>query len=330
LQKKTASRFAIVDCQLSIGNLPIHRQALDAAVPDVCRHGAVTIGNFDGVHLGHQTLVAEAARQSRMRSGPCVAVTFDPHPQQLLRPAAFQPILTTLEHRAELLGNCGADHVIVMEITTAFLQLSAREFFERLIHAGLAARAVVEGFNFGFGRAREGTTDVLRGLCQSAGIDVTLLPAREWAGKPVSTSRVRAELTAGNVAAARALLGRPYRLSGTVGTGQKRGQKLGFPTANLERVATLIPGDGVYAVRAGHRHQSWPAAANVGPNPTFGEHARKIEVHLIGFNGDLYNETLSVDFLERIRDTRAFAGPAELAAQLCRDVEQARQALAAP
>jgi riboflavin kinase/FMN adenylyltransferase len=132
------------------------------------------------------------------------------------------------------------------------------------------------------------------------------------------------------VAAARALLGRPYRLSGTVGTGQKRGQKLGFPTANLEHVATLIPGDGVYAVRVEHRHQSWPAAANVGPNPTFAEHVRKIEVHLIGFDGDLYNEVLSVDFFERIRDTRAFAGPAELAAQLRRDVEQARQALSAP
>jgi riboflavin kinase/FMN adenylyltransferase len=122
---------------------------------------------------------------------------------------------------------------------------------------------------------------------------------------------------------------RPARCSATVGAGQKRGQTLGFPTANLHNVATLAPGDGVYAVRAHHQQRCWPAAANVGPNPTFGECARKIEVHLIGFAGDLYNDVLSVDFVERIRDTRPFAGPAELAAQLRRDIKQVQKVLAA-
>src|SRR5262249_26862176 len=139
---------------------------------------------------------------------------------------------------------------------------------------------------------------------------------------------VRAKLEAGNVTRVRELLGRPYRLVGTVGAGQKRGQSLGFPTANLQNIPTLVPSDGVYAVLAHHQRQSWPAAANVGPNLTFGEHSRKIEVHLIGFQGDLYNEALAIDFLERIRDTRAFAGAAELLDQLKRDINRARAIVA--
>jgi riboflavin kinase/FMN adenylyltransferase len=308
--------------------MSIHRRALDAAFPESCRHGAVTIGNFDGVHIGHQALLAETARQARALSGPSAAVTFDPHPQQLLRPAGFQPILTTLEHRAELLQSQGVDHVVVLQTTRAVLQLGARDFFEGLVRGGLGARAIVEGFNFGFGRGREGTPAVLQSLGQEAGIGVTFLKACELNGKPVSTSRVRAELEAGNVTAARELLGRAYRLVGTVGTGQKRGQSLGFPTANLQHVSTLVPGDGVYAVRAHYKGQPWPAAANIGPNPTFGEQTRKIEVHLIGFQGDLYNEVLAIDFLERIRDTLAFSGPAALLDQLKRDVDRARTIVA--
>jgi riboflavin kinase/FMN adenylyltransferase len=297
---------------------------VDAAIPQACRGGAVTIGNFDGVHIGHQALLAETVRQARTLSGPSVAVTLDPHPQQLLRPAAFQPILTTLDHRAALLQSHGADHVLVLGITSSFLNLGADDFFDRIVRGGLAPLAMIEGFNFGFGRGREGTTEVLKNLTRAAGIALTLVKAREWGGKPVSTSRVRGELAAGNVAAARELLGRPYRLVGTVGMGQRRGQTLGFPTANIQDVATMVPGDGVYAVQVHCRQQSWAGAANIGPNPTFGEHARKIEVHLIDFEGDLYNEALKVDFLERIRDTRVFSGPAQLVEQLQRDIEQSR------
>ncbi len=147
---------------------------------------------------------------------------------------------------------------------------------------------------------------------------------RELNGKTVSTSRVRAELEGGNVATARKLMGRPYRLIGTVATGARRGQTLGFPTANLQEVTTLVPAHGVYAVRVLHAGRTWPAAANIGPNPTFGDQAVKIEVHLIGYEGNLYGTTLMVDFYERIRDTRTFSGPVELIEQLKRDVEQAK------
>jgi riboflavin kinase/FMN adenylyltransferase len=145
------------------------------------------------------------------------------------------------------------------------------------------------------------------------------------AGGIVSSSRVREALVRGAVREAAELLGRPHRLHGQVGTGQRRGQQLGFPTANLERVETLVPGDGVYAVRVFWQGSAWPGAANIGPNPTFGEQDRKVEVHLIGFEGSLYGQRLAVDFLDRLRDTRPFSGPTELAAQLKKDVEQARR-----
>jgi riboflavin kinase/FMN adenylyltransferase len=296
------------------------RHALDAAAPEPCRGAVLTLGNFDGVHRGHQALIAAAAH-------PAVAVTFDPHPLQLLRPEAFQPPLTTIEHRAELLHAAGADHVLILETTPALLQLSARAFFDRVIRAGLQARALVEGYNFAFGKGREGTPEVLRQLCTEANLPLTLVPPQELHGKPVSSSRVRAELLAGRLDEVQALLGRPYRLAGTVGQGARRGQTLGFPTANLEQVRTLIPGNGVYAVRVRRVGQSWPGAANVGPNPTFGEDARKLEVHLIGFAGDLYGQELTVDFVEKIRDTRPFASVAELVAQVRADVERARAAI---
>jgi riboflavin kinase/FMN adenylyltransferase len=305
--------------------MSLYFQALDAPFPRVCRHGAVTLGNFDGVHLGHQALLAETTRQSRELAGPALAVTFDPHPQRLLHPETFEPTLTTIEHRAELVERHGATHVLVLRVTPSFLQLSATDFFNKILRDGLGARALVEGFNFGFGRKREGTPGLLQELGKTAGMRVTLIPALNLDGKPVSTSRVRTELSTGNVACARTLLGRPYRLIGTVAPGQKRGQTLGFPTANLQHVTTLVPRGGVYAVQVLQDGRIWPGAANLGPNPTFGEPAVKIEVHLIGFQGDLYGQTLMVDFHARLRDTRAFAGPADLVEQLQRDVKQAQR-----
>jgi riboflavin kinase/FMN adenylyltransferase len=300
------------------------RHRLGTPAPDACRGGIVTIGNFDGVHRGHQVLIAKVTSQAHALPAPAIAVTFDPHPLQLLRPAAFQPVLTTIEHRAELLQAAGAAHVLILETTPALLELTAHEFFRQLLQRDLAARALVEGFNFAFGKGREGTPTVLRELCAEAAMPLTLVPAQEVDGKAVSSSRVRTELLAGRLDVVYTLLGRPYRLSGTVVTGQRRGQTLGFPTANLDQVRTLIPGNGVYAVRAYHDGRSWPAAANVGPNPTFGEDARKIEVHFIGFSGDLYGQELTVDFVAKIRDTRPFANVQELVAQVRDDIERAR------
>jgi riboflavin kinase/FMN adenylyltransferase len=305
--------------------MAVHEIPWQAAFPASCREGALTIGNFDGVHRGHAALLSRLKDASRDVKGPALALTFQPHPVCLLHPELCPPALTTLADRMERLQRCGADHVLLLRIGLDMLQLTAREFFEQVIRGKLAPRMLVEGVNFGFGRNREGNIETLAGLCGEAGIRFQSVPPVLVGGKAVSSSRVRSALLEGTVAEAAHLLGRPYRLRGSVGTGQRRGQTIGFPTANLERMETLIPGDGVYAVQVEHSGKSWPGAANIGPNPTFGENDRKIEVHLIGFHGELDGELLAVDFLERMRDTRRFGGAAELVAQLRLDVDQARQ-----
>lgn len=305
--------------------MAIFTHTLHAPIPQSCVGGILTIGNFDGVHKGHKSLVMETARQAR--GIPSVAVTFDPTPTQVLRPEAAGPLLLTVQERTCKLQEY-VDHVLVLRTSRELLQLPAREFFEKILLDELKVRGLVEGYNFGFGKNREGTIEVLRQLCTEKNVPLTLMPPCEILGAPVSSSRVRAELLAGRVDIANQLLGTAYWVTGTVGTGAKRGATLGFPTANLHDVATLIPGDGVYAVAASLAdHGTLPAAANIGPNPTFGENARKIEVHLIGFNGDLYGKTMTIAFVQKIRNTRPFANVQELVAQIGADVQSAQQIL---
>jgi riboflavin kinase / FMN adenylyltransferase len=308
--------------------MAVHDIPWQAEFPASCRDGALTIGNFDGVHRGHAALLDKLKNAARGVKGPAVALTFQPHPVCLLHPELCPPALTTLPDRMERLQASGADHVLLLRIDRDLLQLTAREFFERIVRAKLAPRVLVEGVNFGFGRNREGNIETLAALCREAGIGFESVSPLLVNGEAVSSSRVRKALLYGAVADAAHLLGRTYRLRGYVGKGQRRGQTIGFPTANLERMETLIPGNGVYAVRVESHGKIWPGAANIGPNPTFGENDRKVEAHLIGFHGDLYGETLSIDFLERLRETRPFASASELAAQLRLDVEQAREVAA--
>ena len=290
--------------------------------------GAVTIGNFDGVHRGHGALVAAAGIAAKRVGGPAIVVSFDPPPHRVLYPdSPLRPPLTTLPERAALLHAAGADHVVILRTSPALLALSPEAFFEDILHRQLGAKAVVEGYNFQFGRGRTGTTATLRELCTNAGIVFVEVPPLTLGGEPVSSSRVRSAIVAGDVRFAAELLGRPYRITGTVVTGAKRGRTIGFPTANLADVPTVRPGNGVYAVRAVVDDAVWPAAANVGPNPTFGDDARKVEVHLIGFTGDVYGQPMAVDFVAKLRDTRPFAGAAELVEQLQRDIEHASRVL---
>ena len=305
--------------------MAVHEIPWQAAFPEECRRGALTIGNFDGVHRGHAALLGLLREEARRANGPAVALTFDPHPVCLLHPERCPPALTTPADRAEWIQACGADQVLMLRIDGDMLRLTAAEFFEQIVRTKLDPRAMIEGGNFGFGRNREGNTETLAGLCEQAGIRFATAPPVMWDGQAISSSRVRAALQLGAVAEAASLLGRPYRLHGVVGRGQRRGQTLGFPTANLEQIPNLIPGDGVYAAKVKVEGDSWPGAANIGPNPTFGENARKVEMHLIGFRGDLYDQALSVDFLDRLRDTRKFKSADDLTAQLRVDVEQARR-----
>jgi riboflavin kinase/FMN adenylyltransferase len=285
----------------------------------------VAVGNFDGVHLGHAAIARVLVAAARDRGVPAVALTFDPHPATLVRPGAAPAPLSTPARRAELLLALGLDAVLVQPTDAALVTLSAEEFYREILRGRLGAVAIVEGADFRFGAGRQGDVQLLRRLGAADGLAVDVVPPVTVGVGPVSSSRLRALVAAGDVAAAAALATAPYRLTGTVIEGARRGRGLGFPTANLAAVATLLPAAGVYAARAtvsgdGPAAVWHPAAVNVGPAPTFGVEASGVEVHLIGFDGDLYGKALDVDFLARLRDTRRFATIDELKAQLAADV----------
>lgn len=292
--------------------------------------GYASIGNFDGVHRGHQAMLNVLISRARSDNVPAVAVTFDPHPIALLKPEAAPPALTTIEHRAELLCRYGVDVTLVLPTDRSLLALTAEEFFDDVVRGRLHARGLVEGPNFFFGRNRSGNITVLRSLCGSHGLSFDVAPPATVDEQLVSSSVIRSLLETGDMAHAVRLLGHPYRLTGTVGQGAQRGRTIGFPTANLVDVKTLIPANGVYAGWAygtNHRHA---AAIHIGPNPTFAEAARKIEVHILDFQGDLYHQSLSIDFLERVRDVRKFASVDELRSQLQQDIQSVRLITAEP
>ncbi len=293
--------------------------------PQEFRGGIVCVGNFDGVHRGHASLLQEARRVAIERHTSIIAVTFDPHPLTLLAPERYQPPLTTVPDRAQLLQTIGADHVVILRTTPELLALSPIYFFETIIAQALQAQGMVEGFNFRFGHQREGSNDLLRELFAAKRLAFREVSAFTLNKVIVSSSRVRDALVAGELESATALMNRHYRLRGLVGTGAKRGRTIGFPTANLEQVPTLLPADGVYAVRVFHEQRSLIGAANIGPNPTFGEGTRKIEVHLLDFSGDLYGQSLEVEFLQRLRPTKPFPNVDALHEQLRQDVAAARQ-----
>jgi riboflavin kinase / FMN adenylyltransferase len=296
-------------------------------LPSELRCGAVTIGNFDGVHLGHARIVARAIQKARELGGPALVFTFDPHPVRILRPAEAPPPLTWTDRKAELLAALGIDAVIAYPTDEELLSLSPAEFFERIVRQKLDARAMVEGPNFYFGRGRSGTIEVLRQLTSAAGIRLDVVEPLNVGDDFVSSSRVRRLLGEGRVDEARRLLTEPYRIRGMVVHGVGRGAKLGFGTANLDAIDTLLPGPGVYVGRGFVNNTRWPAAINIGTNPTFGEHAMKVEVHLVGWNGTpLYGQPLEVDFLDRLRNIQRFAGLDELKTQLHKDMEATRTA----
>jgi len=287
--------------------------------------GAVSIGNFDGVHRGHARIVAALRARAAAAGGPAVAFTFEPHPVRLLRPDQAPPPLTWTERKAELLGELGVDVLVAYPTDERLLSLSPEAFFGEIVVRQIGARAIVEGPNFYFGKDRAGDIQMLRELAEQAGMALEVVPPLVEGDSFISSSRIRALIREGDVAAACLLLTAPYRLRGMVTHGSSRGARIGFPTANLDAVDTILPAVGVYAGRAWTGGTAWPAAINIGPNPTFGEQALKIETHLIGFSGSLYGQPLEVDFLTRLRDTRAFASTADLQRQLQLDIQAATQ-----
>lgn len=299
------------------------------SVSDSVRHGAVSIGNFDGVHLGHARIVKRLVAEARALGGAAVVWTFDPFPAQVLRPDRAPAPLTWLGRRVELLASLGVDAVIAYPTDEAFLRLEPRGFFQKCLRDALAARVLVEGPNFFFGHDRKGNIELLGEFCRQAGMTLRIVEPMSINGQMVSSSRVRALVHQGRVEEARRLLIRPYQIHGTVERGAGRGTGLGFPTANLGAVDTLLPAEGIYAGRALADGRDWPAAISVGPNPTFDEGTRKVEVHLVGFQGDLYDRELAVDFIARLREIRKFRSASELVTQMVQDVEATKALTAA-
>jgi riboflavin kinase / FMN adenylyltransferase len=287
---------------------------------------SITIGFFDGVHRGHQAVIGRAVEVAANRGHRAVAVTFDRHPLETLSPGKTPKLLTTLRRKAALIEELGVDVLFVLEFTEEVSRWSPEQFVPRILADGLHARHVVVGTNFTFGHKAAGNLEVLAELGPSHGYTVEGMSVVKLEGRPVSSTSIREALSEGDLDWPQRATGRRYIVEGHVVPGAGRGEGLGWPTANLRTPpGLLLPGRGVYAGRALVEGRPWPAAINVGINPTFGEEPLHAEAHLLGFAGDLKGQVVALEFWERLRDEVRFESPEDLAAQIGQDVERTRQ-----
>ncbi|RMD85538.1 MAG: bifunctional riboflavin kinase/FAD synthetase [Candidatus Dadabacteria bacterium] len=289
----------------------------------------VTIGNFDGVHLGHQVILSRVREDADHRGVDAVVLTFDPHPVAVLRPQAAPQLLMTLGDRLAALARCGVDATVVQRFTPEFAKIEAEEFVERFLVGVLGAQKLVVGHDLNFGYGRRGNAESLVEAGGRYGFAVEVIRPVVVEGIAVHSSVVRRTVAAGNVALAARLLGRPHIVRGRVVRGTGRGRHLGFATANLRPKTPLIPGEGVYAVRAVVGGRMVDGVTSIGRTPTFGGTETVVETHLFGETADLYGKMMAIRFVDRLRDQRKFESPEQLAAQIARDVERARAILAA-
>jgi riboflavin kinase / FMN adenylyltransferase len=303
-----------------------------ADVPTDWGRSVVTIGVFDGVHRGHQRIIALTAGMAESLELPMVVITFDPHPAEVIRPGSHPTLLCTADRRAELLDGLGADAVCLLPFTLEFSRLGPEEFVHTVLVDRLHAAAVVVGENFRYGHKAAGDVALLAELGEKYDFTAEGVPLLADGGITVSSSGIRQKLAAGDVAGAAGYLGRMHRVEGVVVPGARRGKALGFPTANLETFPhTAVPADGVYAgwlaALGGDGRESarWPAAVSVGTNPTFDGRDRVVEAHALDRDDlDLYGAHVAVDFAERLRGMERFSSAEALAGQMHRDVDQAR------
>lgn len=321
----------------------IHRHV--ESLPPEARHSVVAVGNFDGVHFGHQAVIGEAVRRARAEGAPAAVLTFEPHPRRFFQPSAPPFLLTRFRTKARILAGLGVDHLFVLRFDAKLARETAEEFIDRALVGGLHARHVVIGYDFVFGRGRAGNAQLLSTRLGGRGIGMTALPPVLSIGDTVSISStsIRNALSAGDQRAAATLLGRPFEIEGRVMRGDARGRTIGFPTANLWLGDYLRPALGVYAVRvaiaeprlrAGRtltETAQWiDGVANLGLRPTFGGLTEpRLEVHLFDYSGDLYGRRLRVALVEFLRPERKFDGIEALKTQIALDAEAARRVLEA-
>jgi riboflavin kinase/FMN adenylyltransferase len=295
----------------------------------VFRNPVLTVGNFDGVHIGHVSLFQRVRELADRLEGESLIITFNPHPTKVLFPGNGPPLITPHEQKMKLVEEAGIDVFVVFEFTREFAQLSAHDFVQHIIHEKIGARAVVVGPDYRFGHKREGDIPLLIRMGEELDFEVHVVSDLNVNGREVSSSTIRNLVIAGDLQNARQMLGRDYQVAGQVVPGRDRGGRLlGFPTANLEVFDELIPKPGVYATEVfvdGQRHEG---ATNIGYSPTFKNGTFSVETHILDFSGDIYGKIIQVRFIERLRDEKTFSGPGELSIQIRKDVEQARRVLA--
>ncbi|MBW1877390.1 MAG: riboflavin biosynthesis protein RibF, partial [Deltaproteobacteria bacterium] len=286
----------------------------------------MTAGNFDGVHRGHRKLLERVVERARRSGRPSCAYTFHPAPRDVLRPGNPIPRIQTLRDRVTCLGEVGIEQVVVEPFDLDLAAMSARAFADEILVGRLGVTALVLGYDFRFGRGRQGRVDDLE---RWLGVDVEQVAPYAPDGRVISSSRIREAVKAGQVEEASLLLGRPHVVMGAVVFGDGRGRELGFPTANLEPETALVPGNGVYVTQVDLGDGAWrPAVANVGVRPTFGPGERRIEVHLLDGHGDLYGSRVRARFLALLRNEQTFSNAEELVARIGEDVRAARAWLA--
>jgi riboflavin kinase/FMN adenylyltransferase len=297
----------------------------------------LTVGNFDGVHLGHRAIIDTVVQRAQALDGTAIVYTFDPHPRRILSPQSSPNLLATLDQKIELLEKAGVDVLIVEPFSLEFAKMPAEDFIRQNIHARIAPLEVYVGYDFHFGRDRKGSMRMLTEIGPLLGFSVTIIPEVTMEQGDVNSTRIRELLGEGRVETANAMLGRPYAVRGAVIRGDARGRELGFPTANLDPENEILPAHGVYAGRVlfldegePARESVWPAVANVGTRPTFHAGGRVLaEAHLIDFDGDLYGRRMELAFVHRLRAERRFDGVDALRAQIRADVLEARRRLEA-
>jgi riboflavin kinase / FMN adenylyltransferase len=295
------------------------------ALPLKAEASAITIGFFDGVHVGHRSVFARTVEVARADGLAAVAVTFDRHPREILTPGKEPRQLTTLARKIELIGALDLDSLVVLAFTREFSLVPADEVVKRVVVEGLHARRVVVGANFTFGHRALGTEDTLAEMGAALGFSTEGVALLDVAGRPVSSTAIRQALSEGDLWWPRQALRRRYAVDGRVGTGAGRGATLGYPTANLDTAPkSLLPGMGVYAGKAEVAGSEYGAAINIGTNPTFGVEPLHLEAFLLDFDGDIRGEAMSIEFWERLRDEVRFPSAEALITQIALDVERTR------
>jgi riboflavin kinase/FMN adenylyltransferase len=292
---------------------------------EIVRPTVLTLGVFDGLHLGHQLIMRMVVERARATNAVPTVITFDPHPRAVLHPESAPPLLQTFDQKIEAFGVLGIEQAIVIRFDAEFAQIRAEDFLREVVQERLQAREVYLGRGFAFGRGREGNIELLKSVSGRLGFNADEVPEVRLRGARISSSKIREMLAAGRVNLARRMLGRPYGVEGLVVRGDARGRTLGFPTANLHPQNRVIPRAGVY-VTATLIEGAWRrSVTNVGTRPTFATRETEpfVETYVLNWEGDLYGDVVRVRFLHRLRDERKFASVADLKAQIDRDVTRA-------